>query len=98
MRLPPMPSIEGMLSSMGPAVTGPGFALELGAKPGPVTAGPMELNIPSIEGIGGSLIYLVDRYGERTIYDVDFVPVASAADGVADVGLVRIDHLTHNIK
>src|SRR5579883_829615 len=26
-------------------------ALELGAKPGPATAGPMELNIPSIEGI-----------------------------------------------
>jgi 4-hydroxyphenylpyruvate dioxygenase len=73
-------------------------ALELGAKPGPVTAGPMELNIPSIEGIGGSLIYLVDRYGERTIYDVDFVPVASAADAVADVGLVRIDHLTHNVR
>ncbi len=53
-------------------------ALDLGAKPGPVTAGPMELNIPSIEGIGGSLIYLVDRYGERTIYDVDFVPVIDA--------------------
>jgi 4-hydroxyphenylpyruvate dioxygenase len=73
-------------------------ALELGAKPGPVTAGPMELNIPSIEGIGGSLIYLVDRYGERTIYDVDFVPVAPAADAVADVGFVRIDHLTHNVR
>jgi 4-hydroxyphenylpyruvate dioxygenase len=73
-------------------------ALELGAKPGPVTAGPMELNIPSIEGIGGSLIYLVDRYGERTIYDVDFVPVAPAADAVADVGLVQIDHLTHNVR
>ena len=53
-------------------------ALELGAKPGPATAGPMELNIPSIEGIGGSLIYLVDRYGDRTIYDVDFVPAAAA--------------------
>src|SRR5215210_1572593 len=38
-------------------------ALDLGAKPGPATAGPMELNIPSIESIGGSLIYLVDRYG-----------------------------------
>jgi 4-hydroxyphenylpyruvate dioxygenase len=80
-------------------------ALELGAKPGPATAGPMELNIPSIEGIGGSLIYLVDRYGERTIYDVDFVPVAAAAAGAAatagaaaPVGLTRIDHLTHNVK
>jgi 4-hydroxyphenylpyruvate dioxygenase len=71
-------------------------ALELGAKPGPVTAGPMELNIPSIVGIGGSLIYLVDRYGERTIYDVDFVPLAVPA-GVA-TGLDRIDHLTHNVR
>ena len=35
----------------------------------------MELNIPAIEGIGGSLIYLVDRYGDHTIYDVDFVPL-----------------------
>ena len=54
-------------------------ALELGAKPGPQSAGPMELNIPCIEGIGGSLIYLVDRYGERSIYDVDFRPVAAPA-------------------
>jgi 4-hydroxyphenylpyruvate dioxygenase len=78
-------------------------ALELGAKPGPATAGPMELNIPSIQGIGGSLIYLVDRYGDRTIYDVDFVPVApisagAAGGGAAPVGLTRIDHLTHNVR
>jgi len=74
-------------------------ALGLGATPGPATAGPMELNIPSIEGIGGSLIYLVDRYGDRTIYDVDFVPVAAAAKGAAaPVGLTRIDHLTHNVR
>ena len=72
-------------------------ALELGAKPGPATAGPMELNIPSIEGIGGSLIYLVDRYGERTIYDVDFLPIDEAPADI-DVGLTRIDHLTHNVR
>ena len=48
--------------------------LELGAKPFANPVGPMELNIPAIEGIGGSVIYLVDRYGERSIYDVDFVP------------------------
>src|SRR5712672_3693126 len=71
-------------------------ALELGAKPGPVTAGPMELNIPSIEGIGGSLIYLVDRYGERTIYDVDFTPLVAGPTSPS-VGLTAIDHLTHNV-
>src|SRR5262245_1516509 len=71
-------------------------ALELGAKPGPQSAGPMELNIPSIEGIGGSLIYLVDLYGERSIYDVDFRPIA-ASTPAAGAGLSFIDHLTHNV-
>ncbi len=71
-------------------------AIRLGAEPGPDTAGPMELNIPSIRGIGGSLIYLVDRYGQNTIYDVDFVPVAAPA-GVRPAGLTYIDHLTHNV-
>jgi 4-hydroxyphenylpyruvate dioxygenase len=71
-------------------------ALDLGAKPGPQSAGPMELNIPCIEGIGGSLIYLVDLYGERSIYDVDFRAVPTAA--VAETpGLAAIDHLTHNV-
>jgi len=72
-------------------------ALELGAKSGPQSAGPMELNIPSIEGIGGSLIYLVDRYGDRSIYDVDFVPIANAGAGDG-TGLKLLDHLTHNVK
>jgi 4-hydroxyphenylpyruvate dioxygenase len=72
-------------------------ALELGAKPGPQNAGPMELNIPCIEGIGGSLIYLVDRYGERSIYDVDFRPV-DPMGAAAGAGLTLIDHLTHNVE
>jgi 4-hydroxyphenylpyruvate dioxygenase len=72
-------------------------AVELGAKPVETKVGPMELRIPAIEGIGGSLVYLVDRYGERTIYDVDFVPVPDAAP-VREAGLTLIDHLTHNVK
>jgi len=72
-------------------------ALQLGAEPGPDTAGPMELNIPSVRGIGGSLVYLVDRYGPSTIYDVDFVPVAPPA-GIRPAGLTVIDHLTHNVQ
>jgi 4-hydroxyphenylpyruvate dioxygenase len=72
-------------------------AIDLGARPGPQSAGPMELNIPCIEGIGGSLIYLIDRYGDRSIYDVDFRPVAAPASA-EDTGLVCIDHLTHNVQ
>ena len=59
-------------------------ALALGAKPHHTQVGPMELNIPALRSIGGSLIYLVDRYGAgRSIYDVDFVSVDSvdAASG-----------------
>lgn len=72
-------------------------AVELGAEPFQTPVGPMELNIPAIGGIGGSLIYLVDRYGDRSIYDVDFRPV-SAPGPVADPGLLYIDHLTHNVQ
>ena len=71
-------------------------AVELGAKPFEGRVGPMELNIPAIEGIGGSVLYLVDRYGDQTIYDVDFKPVAPAAK-VPTAGLTYIDHLTHNV-
>jgi len=72
-------------------------ALAQGARPVAGKVGPMELNIPAIEGIGGSLIYLVDRYGEQTIYDVDFIPVPGAEAWPAGVGLAAIDHLTHNV-
>jgi 4-hydroxyphenylpyruvate dioxygenase len=71
-------------------------AIRLGAKPVHGKVGPMELNIPAIEGIGGSLIYLVDRYGDHTIYDVDFVPLNEATQP-SGAGLTGIDHLTHNV-
>ena len=72
-------------------------AVSLGAKPVTQPVGPMELNIPAIEGIGGSIIYLVDRYGDRTIYDVDFVPVPDTG-AHCTTGLQVIDHLTHNVS
>ncbi len=72
-------------------------AQALGAKGVPGTAGPMELNIPAIQGIGGSLIYLVDRYGDRSIYDVDFEFEEAEPETPDGVGLFEIDHLTHNV-
>ncbi|GAA3720175.1 4-hydroxyphenylpyruvate dioxygenase [Oceanisphaera sediminis] len=61
-------------------------------------AGPMELQIPAIEGIGGSLIYLVDRYGDQSIYDVDFRRLPGVDQHPKGVGLTYIDHLTHNVE
>src|SRR5215204_5703579 len=73
-------------------------ALSLGARPAKTEIGPMELNIPAIEGIGGLQIYLVDRYGAKgSIYDVDFTWTAERDPKPEGVGLWYIDHLTHNV-
>ncbi|MBK8837160.1 MAG: 4-hydroxyphenylpyruvate dioxygenase [Hyphomonadaceae bacterium] len=72
-------------------------ALKRGAEPAFTTAGPMELNIPAIQAIGGAYIYLVDRYGAHGIYDVDFVPILGADEMKNSVGLTYLDHLTHNL-
>ena len=73
-------------------------ALSLGAWGVEGKIGPMELNIPAIKGIGDSLLYLVDRYGERgSIYDVDFEYLPGVDRNPKGVGLTYIDHLTHNV-
>ena len=73
-------------------------AVRRGAKPVDMPIGPMELDIPCIEGIGGAYIYLVDRYGAQSIYDVDFRPIEGADDTANSVGLTYLDHLTHNVE
>ncbi len=74
-------------------------------------AGPGELNIPAIKGIGDSVIYLVDKWrgkngaadgdlGNISFFDVDFQPLPgiTAADlNPVGHGLTYIDHLTHNV-
>ena len=77
-------------------------ALERGAEPVELKTGPMELRLPAIRGIGGSIIYLVDRYegqshGDLSIYDIDFVYEVGAERHPVGTGLKLIDHLTHNV-
>jgi len=87
-------------------------ALSLGAWGYAGQAGPGELNIPAIKGIGDSLIYLVDRWrgkngaqpgdiGNIGFYDVDFEPLpgVSGQDAISPEGhgMTVIDHLTHNV-
>ncbi|HEX8216026.1 MAG TPA: 4-hydroxyphenylpyruvate dioxygenase [Allosphingosinicella sp.] len=53
---------------------------------------------PAIEGIGGSYLYLIDRYGtDGSIYDDNFEPVGDAAQDYEGAGLHTLDHLTHNV-
>ena len=74
-------------------------ALRLGARPVERSAGPGELRIPTIEGIGGLHIYLVDRYGAKgSIYDVDFEWLGAPDPAPKGLGLYYLDHLTHNVQ
>ena len=73
-------------------------AVKRGAKEVKGPVGPMELNIPAIEGIGGAIVYLVDRYGADSIYDIDFKPIEGADEAKRAVGLTYLDHLTHNLN
>jgi 4-hydroxyphenylpyruvate dioxygenase len=75
-------------------------ALELGATNVDVARGDGELQIPAIEGIGGSRLFFVDRYGHESIYDVDFDfhPDWQQRMADADSKLTYIDHLTHNVN
>ena len=93
------PSANAMAFRVKDAALAFKLAVERGAKAVIGPAGPMELNIPAIEGIGGSNLYLVDRYGAQEIYDVDFVPISGAAEQMAanSRGLTYLDHLTHNV-
>ena len=83
-------------------------AVSLGAWGYAGTAGPGELNIPAIKGIGDSLLYLIARWrgkdgkreggiGNIGFYDVDFEPLPGAELAPVGHGLTYIDHLTHNV-
>ncbi len=83
-------------------------AIALGAWGYAHNAGPGELNIPAIKGIGDSIIYFIDRWrgkngaqegeiGNIGFYDVDFYPLPGAELNPAGHGLTVIDHLTHNV-
>jgi 4-hydroxyphenylpyruvate dioxygenase len=93
------PSANAMAFRVKDAAKALQLAVERGAKAVQGPVGAMELNIPAIEGIGGTNLYLVDRYGAQEIYDVDFLPIdgADAAAKANDKGLTYIDHLTHNV-
>ena len=92
------PSASAMAFRVHDAAAAYDAAIARGAKPAP--AGAALDGIPALEGIGGSILYLVDRHGPAgSIYD-DWTPVegAAAAEAENTVGLDLLDHLTHNVR
>ncbi|MGP6190614.1 MAG: 4-hydroxyphenylpyruvate dioxygenase [Vulcanimicrobiaceae bacterium] len=74
-------------------------ALAAGAEPANLSDREKALSVPAIRGIGGSLIYFVDRYRDgQSAYDADFEWLTTREDQPLGAGLSYIDHLTHNVK
>ncbi len=72
-------------------------ALSKGAKAVDVPVGAGENKLFAIEGIGETVLFLVDKYGDKgDIYEADFNFIDKAPHKGA--GLTYIDHLTHNVN
>ncbi|MEO1574851.1 MAG: 4-hydroxyphenylpyruvate dioxygenase [Pseudomonadota bacterium] len=72
--------------------------MDRGAVPFATPRTALPVDCPAIEGIGGSALYLVDRYGERSTYEDRFTffggdPLVRPEG----FGLTVLDHLTHNV-
>ena len=92
------PSACGMGWRVRDAAKAYALAIERGAEPVEIRNGPMELRLPALRGIGGSIIYLIDRYGDAlSIYDIDFVYLPGVERQPVGAGLHTIDPLTHNV-
>ncbi len=68
-------------------------SVDLGAEPydGPGKV----MDVPTIVGIGGSLIYFIDQYHEASPYNDEFDWIGTA--NPTGVGFHYLDHLTHNV-
>jgi 4-hydroxyphenylpyruvate dioxygenase len=94
------PSANGMAFRVGNAKAAFHAALSRGAKPAEPNGSALGPDDYVLEGIGGSLLYLIDRYGDQgSIYD-SWNPIRGAEDAEAEnnVGLDLLDHLTHNVR
>ena len=72
------------------------FAFGRDARPITEGADTLAMNLPMIEGIGGSVLYLVPRDAGESLYG-DFEFFGGVDRHPAGFGLTIIDHLTHNV-
>lgn len=96
------PAACGMAFRVRDAAAAWAHLMQQGAEPVQVETGPMELRLPAIRGIGGAILYLVDRYPDEngeglSIYDIDFEYLPGVDRHPEGAGFALIDHLTHNV-
>ena len=70
-------------------------AVKLLDQPFKQAVGPGELDIPAVRGLGGNLLYFVDRKSELgRLWDVDFIRTGSDEPGA---GLTTFDHIVQSM-
>ena len=58
--------------------------------------GPGELDIPAVRGVGGSLIYFLDKASDLgRVWDIEF---AATGDAGHETGLTRVDHISQSMQ
>ncbi|MFN3353710.1 MAG: 4-hydroxyphenylpyruvate dioxygenase [Brevundimonas sp.] len=96
------PSANGMAFRVADAKAAFEGAVARGARPAEAhQGGALGADYPYVlQGIGGSLLYLVDKYGEAgSLYDGwDEIEGWEEAERKNSVGLYCLDHLTHNVR
>ena len=96
------PSANGMAFRVADAKAAYEGALERGARAAEgVHGGALGNDYPYIlQGIGGSLLYVIDQYGEQgSLYDAwDEIEGWEEAERKNSMGLEILDHLTHNVR
>jgi 4-hydroxyphenylpyruvate dioxygenase len=93
-------SASGMAFRVADAPAAFAAALAAGGQPADAAAGTLGAGSYALQGIGGSYLYLVDRFGENgSLYD-DWIAIPGAAEAEAAnaVGFDLLDHLTHNVR
>jgi 4-hydroxyphenylpyruvate dioxygenase len=86
--------------AIGLRVSGVAVAIEragaLGVQKYEQAVGPDEMQIPSVRGVGGSLIYFVQDGSESVMWDHEFPEVLGEAG--PGIGLSRIDHIAQTMQ
>ncbi len=60
--------------------------------------GPGELDIPSLQAVGGSLLYFMEAGNESHIWGTEFETVPGGTSGDEGAGLLRIDHIAQTMQ
>jgi 4-hydroxyphenylpyruvate dioxygenase len=91
------PSASGMAFRVADVDQAYAEALKRGAVAADASPSTLGAGAKVLQGIGGSMLYLVE--GEGSLYDTwNAVPGAAEAEAANNVGLDLLDHLTHNVK